>query len=268
MLGRALGVLDDDDKPRGRRRRRGRKGRRRRRRADDVVAPELDDEEEFSAEPEGELEELADLFRHRTGIRLHHRGDDDGGGAEKGPVELALARRALPTLQEVLMVYPEPIRGHLLKDLHIYGRFIMRGKPFLGCALPKKQRINLAVRTRTRPASLKTTMHHEIAHLIENHRSFPTGQWVEISDGLYTGRGHRDDEGKANKPELLAKGFVTRYASRNRHEDFAELAEVAFTKPRRMLRWAEQHDAIARKLDIATDVYERIAPDLDLPWTD
>lgn len=206
-------------------------------------------------------------FTRRTGVRLTTRVPvvEEGSNA-RGPVEGPVARLALPTVEQVVLFYPESVRGALFRELHVFGRFHMRGKPFLGAAMPKKRRIHLAIRQRTKPASLRNTMHHEIAHLIENHPKFPVKRWMAISDGQYTGRGHRDDKGKQCRAELLSKGFVTAYAAKNRHEDFAELAELAFTKPRKALRFAEQHDAIARKLDMLSEIYDVLVPELRLPW--
>lgn len=262
-LSRVLFGDDDEQATESRRERR----RARRRGAEDADLREDRDDEDFTPADSEDLDELAERFTRKTKVRLHHRVEAyERDGAARGPVEPRVARVALPTIEQALMFYPEVVRGHMCRELHIFGKFRMRGKPFLGCAVPKKKAIHLAIHPQTKPISLKTTMHHEIAHLIEMNPRFPVKRWMAISQGQYTGKGHRDDEGKTSREELRAMGFVTKYASKNRHEDFAELAELAFTKPRKVLQFAKKHDAIARKLDIMSDVYEAIVPGLKLPW--
>jgi hypothetical protein len=231
-----------------------------------------DDDEDDPEEGDPALDEAAEAFTARTGVRLHHRlpdqdDDDEGRREDKGPVEPRVALRALPVIGRTLMLYPTELRGGLLRHLHVYGRFVMGGKPFLGCALPKHRRINLPIRTKTPLASLESTMHHEIGHMVEMHPDFPERRWVQLSRGPYTGAGHRDLEGRRAGPELWELGFITRYGSKNRHEDFAELAEAAFTETRKVRRLAREHAAIGEKLELMGEVYSRMLPGLDLPWT-
>lgn len=262
------------------RRRMGGVGRPRRRFGRGEPLPEPDDEFDFSDDDEddpddddaGDLSAAADAFSARTGVRLHARiaDDDEEDAAEqeaKGPVDAPLALRALPVIERTVLHYPEAVRGNLLRHLHLYGRFQMRGIPFLGCARPNAARVNLAVRRRTPMASLQRTLHHEIGHLVEMHPSFPEAAWLALNTTAYSGRGHRDRAGKHAGPEVWRDGFITAYASKNRHEDFAELAELAFTEPRRALNAAQASRVLAAKLDLMARVYDRMAPGVVLPWT-
>jgi hypothetical protein len=262
-------------------RRRGpRPGGRRRRFGPQDPLPEPDNEFDFSDDDEddpdddgddGGLATAAEAFTRRTGVQLHSKlaDDDDEDEAEqeaKGPVEPRLALRALPVLERTVLVYPESVRGGLLHRLHLYGRFQMRGKPFLGCAIARMRRINLAIRRRTPMPSLQRTLHHEIGHLVELHPDFPAARWEALNDHPYTGAGHRDPDGKWSGPEVWERGFVTRYAMKNRHEDFAELVELAFTEPQRARQLARHSDVLARKLELAATAYERLVPGLVVPW--
>jgi hypothetical protein len=231
-----------------------------------------DDEEEDPEEDSPDLASAAEAFTHHTGVVLHARiaEDDEEDEAEqeaKGPVEPRLALRALPVLRKAILHYPPAVRGGLLRHLHLYGRFQMRGIPFLGSARPRANRVNLAIRRRTPMMSLQTTLHHEIGHLICAHPDFPAGRWEALNTHPYTGRGHRDAEGKSRGPELWQTGFISRYASKNRHEDFAELAEVAFMHPDRARQAARQYDVLGRKLDLLSEAYTRLVPGIDLPWS-
>lgn len=190
----------------------------------------------------------------------------EDGGIETGPVEEDVCARALPVIEEVLGLYPEAVRGGLLQTLALHGRFRMRNKPFLGAAKAKKHLIHLAIRRRTEARGLRSTLHHEIGHLVEADDRFPMDRWKVISDGAYTGRGHRDSAGKASGPDVHHLGFVTRYASRNVHEDIAEMAELGFTRPRKLKQLAADYAAIARKLPLLTAAYGEIVPGLALPW--
>lgn len=214
------------------------------------------------------LREALRGFRDRTGLRLVH-DPDDCDGRQRTPARPEDVLRLLPTVRDLVATYPEPIRGHLLKRVHVYGTFQMNGKPYLGAARAKMRRIDLGFRKRTPPGRLATTVHHEIAHLVEAVDGFPREDWVAISGkGAYTGKGHRDAWGKGSADELLEAGFVSRYASKNPHEDFAELAEIAFTQPERIRKMARRRERLGRKLRMLEDWYRHLAPEMDFPWRD
>ena len=101
---------------------------------------------------------------------------------------------------------------------------------------------------------------------VELHPDFPAARWEGLNAHPYTGAGHRDPDGKWSGPEVWERGFVTRYAMKNRHEDFAELVELAFTEPQRARQLARHSDVLARKLELAATAYERLVPGLVVPW--
>jgi hypothetical protein len=225
----------------------------------------------FAAERPANLDTVISAFERTTGVDLHLAGDikepnkDIPNGF--GPVDPAVAVKVIPVIEDVLMLYPTNIRGGLVKHMYLYGKLTMRGKPFMGAARPKMGGFDLAVRPRTTVASYKSTLHHELAHLIELNDRFPADQWVSLSSE-YSGRLDQDSSSKSvPHEEWLAKGFVSRYGSKNRHEDFAEMAELAFTQPEKMKTFANTYRMVKPKLSLMTDVYQIAAPGMELPWT-
>lgn len=225
----------------------------------------------FAAERPADLDALVARFEATTGVDLHVMGDrSDPDGqipSTMGPVDPFLAAAALPHLEEVLLQYPTSIRGGLLQHLHLFGKFQPGGKPYNGMSRPDYARIDLALRPRTSMASLQSTLHHELGHLIEFDDTFPRDAWVALSAG-YSGRLDKQPETKGQDREVwLAQGFVSRYASKNRHEDFAELAQAAFGRPDAVVSWADTFPALGAKVDLMTEVYHDAAPGMNLPWT-
>ena len=220
-----------------------------------------------------DLDKKIDAFERRTGINLHLVGADGetptGKGTHEFPVDPELAAKALPALEDALMHYTDEVRGGLLKDLYLIGKLRMRGKPFLGLARPKDKSFDLAIRSTSGPFRLKNTMHHEIAHLVENADFFPTEMWKAFGSGRYKGKepSKKWAAGAKGLDSARMSGFVSKYASKNRHEDFAEMAELAFTQPGKMRKLGENFPLIGDKLRVMTDVYRRISPDTRLPWT-
>jgi hypothetical protein len=208
-------------------------------------------------------------FERRTGLDLHLFGDRTEPAPAKvnddlGPVDPALALAMLPVIEKALLAYPPRMRGGLVTDVHLFGKLRMRGKPFLGAARPSLKRIDLAIRPGTKEGQLLSTLHHELSHLIEGHPAFPKEEWLALSDG-YTGRGiSRDSRGDAKVP--YDRGYVSHYASVNRHEDFAELAEVAFTQPGRLRDLASKYERLEDKVVLLTAIYRHVLPKADLPW--
>lgn len=223
-----------------------------------------------AAERPAGFDEQIREFEKNTGIDLHVVGDSSEPPMQIGdnlaPVDPFLAARALPLIEDVLMHYPTTVRGVLLTDMYLFGKLQMAGKPFLGAARPEKLRFDLAIRPRTSDAGMKTTLYHEMSHLIEFDEEFPAEEWVALSKP-YLGRLDKLPETKSRDAESWWRdGFVTRYASKSRHEDFAELAELAFTNPARVNELADQYPLLDKKLDMLTDVYEDYAPGMTLPW--
>jgi hypothetical protein len=211
------------------------------------------------------VEREVDRFERKTGVELHISQDDESTKkTTKNPVKLGYAKKAVPIIMEVLMQYPEIIRGGLLTDVHLYGKLRRRDKGFLGQARPKAHSMDLAIRRGTRSPGLQRTVHHEVSHLIEMHPKFPADKWKSISDDGY---GQHQGE-SARGSSYLDDGFVSRYGSKNRHEDFAELAELAFMNPERARKLASKYPEIGVKLKIMTRVYSKVAPEMLLPWVD
>ncbi len=229
----------------------------------------------LAAERPSDLDRKIESFEQRTGVDLHIVGDRTERGV-KGPpkrkqarVDPLLAVKLLPALEDILMVYSDEVRGGMLKDLYLIGKLKIRGKPFLGAAYPKDHSFDLAIRSGTNAVKVRRTMHHEVAHLIENSSFFPVETWKAFAPGGYIGRepGKSWANGKSGMADARRAGFATRYASKNRHEDFAELAELAFISPKQARKLGGRYPLLGDKLRLMTDVYRKVAPGMKLPWT-
>lgn len=217
-----------------------------------------------------QLDEQIAAFEARTGVDLHLAGDrteaDAPIPAGFGPVDPALVVDALPVIESVLLRYPAEFRAEHLHELHLYGKLTMRGKPFLGAARPSEKRLDLAIRPRTEPDGLRSTIHHEISHIIEFDPRFPVNRWLALGSD-YQGRLDQIPKSRdADPSDYWRDGFISRYASKNRHEDFAELAETAFLRPDKLHAVADDFPAIDAKLDLLTAIYQAAAPGMQLPW--
>ncbi|MCB9681110.1 MAG: hypothetical protein H6733_06515 [Alphaproteobacteria bacterium] len=230
--------------------------------------PWLDDGPGGAGDFDPEVDAAVAAFVRRTGVELDHRvPSSTEPGKERDPAESRVLAAALPHLEQAILVYPPSMRGRILQGIRIYGRFRLGGKPFLGSAAAGGSRINLAVRPRTPHPQLCGTLHHEIAHLVEHRPGFPVARWKAISgEDAYTGAGHRDAWGKGISDRMRQAGFVTNYASKNHHEDFAELAELAFGRPDRIGEVAATYPRLAAKLELLEAVYRELLPDMRFPW--
>lgn len=170
----------------------------------------------------------------------------------------------LPVVHEVLAVYPPALLHERVGHVWLVGRLRVQGRPWLGLAHPKIPCLEVALRSGTDPMALRRTMHHEIAHLVAAGRGFDADRWRAFSAGAYVGRGAQDAWGPGQP--WLREGFVTRYASVNPAEDFAELAEAAFTRPRTVRKLAGRYPRLADKLRYLSRLYLAVAPGIVLPW--
>jgi hypothetical protein len=219
----------------------------------------------FAGDNSKNMNREARRFERVTGVELHvPREDESKKKIVRKPVDIASGKRMLPVIMDVLMQYPEMLRELLLSELTLYGKLKRNGKAFLGQAHAKNKSIDIAIRRGTNESGLRRTMHHEISHLIELHPKFPGDKWKSISEGDYGT--HQD--GPKRGGSFKEDGFVSRYASKNRHEDFAELAELAFTRPEKAQEMARRYPEIGEKLKMMTRVYRKVAPEMVLPWID
>lgn len=208
----------------------------------------------------------------RLDVQVHLLGLDADEPPKVGkrttmePVAEADVQRLLPTFEQVLATYPAPTRVKLVRNVWLVGKLKIGNVPFRGMA-HSSGRFELALRPRTRPYDLFGTMHHEIGHLFELRPGFDRDTWRSFSDGSYLGR-HPDQkwDPKAKGQPWLALGFVSKYASKNVHEDFAEMAELSFSRPDLIRTYYDQYPLIRAKMDFLTSYYLKMAPGIALPW--
>lgn len=211
-------------------------------------------------------------FERDLGLRLTlpSQASTDRRGAQTAPADPKDVRRLLPVVKDVLGQYPADLRDEMLDEVRVVGKLRSKGTPFLGRAVPDKDLFELAMRKRTSKDGLERTLHHEIAHLIEHEVSFPEQKWASINGAPYANGSIKRKSGEARPATestgLFRNGFVSRYASKNIHEDFAEFAELAFTRPDRMRELARKYPRIQEKLKLFTDLYESIPGRMRLPW--
>jgi hypothetical protein len=184
--------------------------------------------------------------------------------ARLGPVQPRLALKALPTVRAALSGYGTSLAdAGLLTTLRLGGKLRAHGTPFLGMANPRAQRFDLAVRRRTPPERLSATLHHELAHLVAAQEAVHMKAYARLGGGYV---GAQPNTRWDTLADAQAAGFVSMYASKNPSEDFAELAELAFSAPEAALQLAADHPVIAAKLVFLTEAYRTVLPDVARPW--
>ena len=223
--------------------------------------------------PKHSLTAAVKQFEEQTGVDVHVTGTFGeplppvANGVELGVVDRKLARRELPLLSDVLMAYPTSVRHDMIGNLYLVGKLRIEDVPFLGLAHPRQGRFELALHPQTDPEELARTMHHEIGHLFEAEEPYRTSGFRDVSAGTYVGRAPVKHWKDSARIEWLGAGFVTPYASKNAGEDFSEIAGLAWMHPDRARDLAKRFPTLSAKLDMLTDIYQRTAPDIVLPWT-
>jgi hypothetical protein len=209
-----------------------------------------------------QIDKQLSQFEQTTGVEITAPRRDEMG-KRRGPISEKRLAESLPVLEEVVMTYDQNLRGELLKQVRVYGKLRGRSdKAYLGLARPKKGIFDIGIRGPTSMASVRATTHHEIAHLVLPALPGFADQWKQISDGDYRGKG----AAKTGRLGLHSDGFVSTYGSKNPHEDFAEYAEMAFTRPQRLLALADKHAKVATKLKLMDAAYRQVSPDAKRPW--
>jgi hypothetical protein len=220
----------------------------------------------------GEMGAEQRAFEDELGLRLTlpSKASEDRRGAQTTPAATKDLKRLLPVVKDVLRQYPAALRDEMLDEVRVVGKLKSNGTPFLGRAVPDKDLFEIAMRNRTTKEGLQRTMHHEIAHLIEHEVTFPSLRWAAINGKPYANKSIKRKEGEARPAtesnSLFRDGFVSRYATKNIHEDFAEFAEMAFTRPDRLRELARKYPRIDEKLKLFTALYESIPGKFELPW--
>ncbi len=190
-----------------------------------------------------------------------------GHRVELGAPDPALVVRFAPLIARQLSLYPVEVRQRFVPHVVLVGKLRWNGTPFLGMAHPREGRFDLALRRGTRAPQLLGTLHHEIGHLFMADARFPRAQFKAISDGRYVGLRPNDHWNARDPQAWLRAGFVSRYGSKNPHEDFAEIVQLGFINPEQLQAWTQTYPKIRQKLDLITRHYDVVAPGMLVPWT-
>lgn len=220
---------------------------------------------------QGTLPSAVATFEKEHGVELHLVGVEVEGQSEDRrsnrlpAVEPAIAHRSITVIDRAMRFYGDDILGDVLQAIYVVGDLRRNGKPILGAVQKNGVSLDLAIRKRASPMRIQQTIHHEIAHLVEGKDSFPVKAWVEVSGrSAYKAGEHKTAWGKGGG--FLRSGFMSTYGSMNRHEDFAEMAEVAFTRPDKARQLGMKYPKLRTKLELMADVYERLYPQTITPW--
>jgi len=196
----------------------------------------------------------------RVGVSIRYQDHeealfDDRDGV---PDEADRLQFVLAALISGLARYPKSIRTQLLDEIVLEDVVTVQGVNVGGYADCRNHAIHLSL-AGTRGEHI---VHHELAHLVYCRDDFPRAHWrsqtgytetrsaTQMIEAMKSGEVPREFG-----DELLEQGFVSRYATTDCREDFAEMAEEVFLRPDSVDVRAARFPAMAIKRDIVLDYY-------------
>ena len=208
-----------------------------------------------------------DQIEKKYGIHVHYQkdelviGEDDPPDLVIQPIRKNETDRLPKILSKSLGKYPDWVIKEYLEHIWFVEDLSMEEKDaIVGLASPRKKIIYVEVaengisRTDT---SVEETIHHELAHILDEKFSFPEVDWRNCNpEGFVYGK-------KEDEPEkyLWEKGFVSNYARSDAAEDFPELTGLIFSQPRKAKLLIDHFPIIQAKYRLWLKFFQQIDAD-------
>lgn len=178
------------------------------------------------------------------------------------------ANRVLPVLNRFFESYPRAVLDRDLRAVHLARRLVFYRRSYGGTN--SADAIYLSCRDESEGFDenyLLGTLHAEFSSvLLRNHdRHFDRDAFdAELPVGFaYSGTGVEVLHQRgllAPDPSLLRLGFLSRYATSSRENDFNAFARWLMTRPEKLDALAAEHPIIARKAAIVRRFYAALMP--------
>lgn len=228
-----------------------------------------------SGPPEGRPEQV-------RGITIHYfydRGEFfpaawlekpiDCGGAQ---VDLDEAERVVPLIEQFAALYDREVFRQNLTDIYLLSELHCYDHAYGGTNSTTS--VYLRVGTRAEGYTdrvLLATLHEEFSSILMRQYTFAAGLWQSLDGGDYDYPNDSveilDETGLKDPPteELLAHGFLTRYAASSMENDFNEYAGWMFVWPERLCDYGAEYAIVQQKAELTNAFYRSIDPEME-PW--
>jgi hypothetical protein len=229
----------------------------------------------LDSKPEG-LEQAILRIKRTFSVRVHWRYDPDtffsaawrskpvsAGGSQTEPDE---AEWMVYIIERFLSKYSKDFIHKNLRSIYLVKEMRFYGHRYAGTYSPDS--IYIACTGLTDGSSrsyLEATLHCEFSSILLRNHGFPAAEWSEVNERgwKYSGYGKDYDIlGRADlherTAELLAKGFLKKYAQASPEEDFNSYVRLFIENPRLLYSLASRHGRIAQKLRVCREFYRRI----------
>ncbi len=216
-----------------------------------------------------------------SGIVVHDQYDRSGffpkgwltepsncNGAQISPVE---EQRVIPLIEQFASSYDTHTIKCNLTDIYLLSNLTCFGKPYGGT----HNATAIYIRVGTLEAGytdqfLLSLLYAEFSSVLMRYYSFPREEWLAVNDDDFVYQNNAvkmlEQEGlRESSQELLAAGFVDRYATASIEEDFNEVSSWLFTRPQELCDTQAAYEKIERKYKLAVEFYTSIDPDIKLP---
>jgi len=204
----------------------------------------------------------------RTGVEIiwdeEELEEQEINGLELTRVKRNNKRKFLKILKKELKKYPEnALKGHLEK-IYMVKYIAKNGHRIGGQAQNMAETIYIS---RGNENSIKSTFHHEVAHILYYSHNFPyKNEWLALNpeDFKYIGSGFKAiSENRVRQKtgkKILKSGFISSYAQSALEEDFAEMAEFAIINKRSMRKKVRKYNGLEDKFELLKKFYISIDP--------
>ena len=219
------------------------------------------------SKPFDQIAKPFDQIEKKYGIHVHYKkddlviGEDDPPDLVIQPIGKGETDRLPKILSKSLGKYPNWVIKEYLEHIWFVEDLSMEKEDTIaGLASPQKKTIYVEVAENGiswTDTSVEKTIHHELAHILDEEFSFPEVDWRNCNpEGFVYGK-------KEDEPEkyLWEKGFVSNYARSDADEDFPELTGLIFSQPRKAKLLIDHFPIIQAKYRLWLKFFQQIDGD-------
>jgi hypothetical protein len=166
---------------------------------------------------------------------------------------------AIPLIEEFINTYPITLIRSNLSDICVVSKLNLYKKPYGGTYFSS----TIYCALWHHPARILNTLHHEFSSVLVRNYGFPLDAWQKINDPDWKYPDNaldmlgKNDTGEQT-PELLAKGFLSRYATSSLENDINVTIEWITCEQDELKSLAAKYDRIRCKSELLKKFYRDV----------
>lgn len=190
---------------------------------------------------------------------------DNRANPHAKPIAKAEKQRVTQILIQELAKYPRKVLAENLQAIALCSTLSVFGVEYGATTADNRIYLtSLGQQQGYTDTYIRKTLHHEFSSILMRNNNFPMQDWLStVPDGFSYAQNIQQEINAINrgwkqeksKPDMLEKGFLSRYGMSTEENDINTYAGMLFTDPNRLKQLAQKYDRIKTKYNILVTFY-------------